>query len=360
MKNSPFKLLKMLGLCLQRSSKFSLKDQSRLFYNLALLLKAGLPLSKALKVLSLHPGFLFLKQIDEELHHGKTFSQSLTAYPDKTSPFILGIIKVGEDSGRLEEAVGRISHYLEEAEALRGRLFQLLSYPAFILTLCFCSLVFTLTFILPSFVSIFSDLNIKLPTLTLWAINFGAFLQHNFFYLLFFLLFTIFSVKVFLLRKERYQLIAEAFLLRLPFYGDLKKRLSLGRLLSALAFLMEAGIPLYQAVNLCADISTSRVFKNVFFRISHGLMTGKSLSICFKHEKLFDPEIIEMVMVGEESGNLASLLFKAGELYEKGAEKRLKTLVSIMEPLSTVTVGIVVGIIAFSIFLPLLDMISSL
>ncbi|MCX5750682.1 MAG: type II secretion system F family protein, partial [Candidatus Saganbacteria bacterium] len=316
----------------------SLKEQTQLFFKLSLLLKAGLSLSKALKVLVLNPKFSFLSVIDERLHHGQSFSQALKI-ENSFSPFVLGVIKVGENSGKLDESVDKIAAYLEETAAFRSKLFAILAYPVFVLSFCVLVLVFVFAFLIPSFAGIFSELNLKLPPVTVFVINAGLFFRAYFIFMFLFLVLLIVAFRIFLMRKEAFRLFIEGRVIRLPVYGEIRRKMLLSGIFGTVAFLLRAGVPLLEAIEICAEISESLLAKRICFLLKESLVSGKKMSVYLTEESWIDPEVVEMVRVAEESGQMETILFKVNQIYNVEVEQKIKTFVSFLEPLSTVVVG---------------------
>ncbi|OGC03870.1 hypothetical protein A2276_08485 [candidate division WOR-1 bacterium RIFOXYA12_FULL_43_27] len=299
------------------------------------LLSAGLPISKALSILN-------KKDIVASLENGITLSDSLRAagFPAED----LALIGAGEQSGNLEDALGRVARRLEAEIVSRDKIKKALMYPTIVLSVSLVSIIFLLVFILPTFAGIFSEFDYELPLLTRLLLKVS-----NWWFLPIFFLFAI-GLTAWKLFKS------EAFKLKFPFY----RNIILARLCRGLGYQLKSNVPILSALRMVAENLGSPVYSAALNSIARSLEQGSKFSDCLDNRSLFPAEFFEIIRVGEESGSLCEVLVQSALFYEEETENLARKWVTLVEPASTLVVGGVVGVIAFAMILPLFQMMESI
>jgi type IV pilus assembly protein PilC len=264
-------------------------------------------------------------------------------------------VEGAEKSGNLEEVLARLSKYYEDRAEVEEKIKSALIYPSFVIILCLVSLIVLFFFVLPGFKTLFLDLDADLPLFTQIIINSGDVLSKYWYIPLSMLA----ALCVFIPRYKRTihgALIMDMLSLKIKFL----RRGHVIQSFRSLGSLLAGGIPIVEALKTTAHSSRNLAFQNIIFNIKEGIENGIRLSEALSQHKIFPMESIQMLSVGENSGKLAEMLLSISDFYEKEREIAIKRFTTMLEPALTLVVGLVVGIIAIAMFLPMVNMISKL
>lgn len=307
---------------------------------LATLLKAGVPLTRALRIINGQES-----SIIHLLESGLSFSESLARidlYKDQISSF-----RIAERDGRLEEAILRAAEQMERKRSLRENLNKALIYPAIILGTSILCLIFLLFFVLPNFARLFADFNCSLPPLTRFLMKLPDF------WLVF--LAAMISSIVFMVKLWH----NIDFRFKIPFLGKIFLNLALGEVLYNLGSQIKAGVPILESIRSVVDGSRSAIIKRSLEGIYSDIQLGQSPSYAFSKIPIFPNYLVGVLAVGEESGSIDEMMISAGAVFEQQAEQILKTMTLMIEPAATLTLGLIVGVIALAMVMPLFSMMNS-
>jgi len=343
--------------------RINISKLTRFLDRLASISSAGIPLLRALGILeSQEQSKKFksiLKQISSKLHQGHAFADTLSLFGKSIPSSCINIIKAGELSGNLDLGLKRGAAYLAKQNSFRGKLLRSMMYPAFVICLSTLSLIFLFIYLLPMFSNIFGSLDTKLPLITILIIAFADFIGT---YKLFILIFV--SIMSFLFiyftKKEKGAAIIDKAKLRLPIIGNITKKTNYSNISISLGEMLSSGVSILQALETTKDMTGSRVFKKALEVIREKVEGGERLFQAMAETGVFPEVLIHMIAAGEETGELAKMLKGAAEFYEEETEQSLKVLASFIEPIATVTAGVIVGIIVMAMFMPLISMVSAL
>lgn len=303
------------------------------------LLSAGLPIPKALRILELR-GMI----IDLEKGQPLFAAFARAGFPAGD----INLIKIGEESGRLLDSLGRIIKQLEGSIASRNSVKKALMYPMVVLSLSFCSIIFLLVFILPTFKGIFSEFNFELPFLTRLFLG----ISEQWFFILIFTA-VLAAGFCFLFKKEEFRI-------NLPLAGSIYKNTMLSGICRSLGYQLKSGVPVLTAIATIREGLGSRIYSDALAEASLALERGEKMSEAIKKGSVFPDSLIQIIGVGEESGSLDEVLVQSAGFYEQEAEGFIKKWVSLIEPAATLVVGGLVGLIAFSMILPLFQMMEQI
>lgn len=341
--------------------KVSSRDKAWFLRQLSSMVGAGIQLLRALEIILEQKLSKNLKveinTIIQKVKEGSSLSFALqeSQMGDVTSHFV----GVGEECGKLAEALNSASHYLEEREATRRRISGSLIYPVFILSLSFLSIILLVMVILPMFSEIFRSLDVPLPLLTKYIILFSEFVSC--FWSIIFLVFILVLISLYSYSKrEKGQRVLERIKFGIPFFGIISQKIILSKTLKALGSLLSSGVPITSALRTVASSAGSKFYKQRYLSILNDMEMGEKLSASMQKTRGFPPEAIQLTSAGEESGTLADMLIHLGKYYEDETEHAIKSLTSLVEPLSTILVGAVVGVIVIAMFLPLINLMNVL
>ncbi len=320
------------------------------------LIKTGIPLLKALQIISVQlPSGRFKKTIEEliqNIQEGKSFSEALGCAPRFFSALYINMIKAAEVSGNLTEILKELSQHLIESRRINRQVQAAFMYPILVLIIATVILVGLLMFVLPVFMRIFEDMGSSLPPTTLFLINLSKFLQH--WGWIFPVLFAIIAGIVFLMSRQPYgKQIINNFLWRLPLFGRLTKIMEIGRFCRTLGTLLSSGVTLTKAMEVLYDTTSAVLLQNALEDIRYQVEQGKSLSSAMEETGLFPLTLVRMIQVGEESGKIADLFLEIAHDYEEEVSFAVTGLLSLLEPVLIVVMGAIVGFIVVSLFFPI-------
>ena len=327
---------------------------------LATLLGAGLPLVQSLNTLIVQTSHPHLKkilaQIKEEVNEGSSFSQALTHYPEVFPAFYLNMVRAGEASGTLHLVLERLADFSEKQQALRGRIRAALAYPLFMFLVGSVVLFFLVTFVVPNVTRIFDEMHQTLPLITVILIGVSRFLETFWWLLTAGIAACAVSLHYFLSKTERGRALRDRILLRLPVIGPMNRKMAVARFSRTLGTLLESGVPLLASLEIVRNIVGNALISDAIRQAGNDVREGQSLSAPLARSGLFPAIAVEMISVGEQSGNLEPMLYRIADAYEKEVESSITMLTSLLEPVMILVMGLIVGFIVVSILLPIFEM----
>lgn len=336
---------------------------ARFTQQLATLLSAGQPLERALGILVRQPGSLSAKQLIERLREGikagNALSTAMAEENKQFSDFYLSLVRAGEAGGALAETLMQLAQYLERTEALRGEITNALIYPAFLVVGVLGSLVLLLTYVVPQFVPIFNSLNIPLPLITEAILQAGDLLNAYGLYCLALLAFLIyFTVKS--LQDPVVALKWGRWLLQVKVIGPLLQRLETARFSRTLGTLLSQGVPLLTGLSISQQVASNHAIQLAIKQAESRAKGGSTLSGALESTGQFPELAVQMIQVGEESGQLDIMLLKLAQVYDDEARRTIKGLLAALVPMLTLTMAALVALIMLAIMLPLMSLTSNI
>ncbi len=293
-----------------------------------------------------------LGAIRKALDEGGSLSSALAEHPKVFSPLFVSVVEVGEYTGRLAPALEHIADMLEADHEAKQKAFRTMMYPVAIMGLSLATMAVLMTVALPPLLKVFSQMGAHTPIMTKIAVNLVAGIKANFIKI--FAGAVIAAVVFSLLRrfpKTKYML--DSIQSQLPMMGSFVVAGELSRFSRTMAILLESGVSLSTALKLATSGCKNLVMKRAFNDAEESLLSGHGLTEALKKHKILPPMFVELVMIGEESNSLRRTMNDAADSYQKQLERRLNNLLGMLEPVSTVVVGLIVGFIAFSMFVPI-------
>jgi general secretion pathway protein F len=327
---------------------------------LATLLGAGLPLVQSLTTLitqTSHPHLKkILAQIKEQVNEGNSFSQTMTHYPQVFQPFYLNMVRAGEASGTLHLVLERLADFSEKQQALKGRIRAALAYPLFMFLVGSVVLFFLVTFVVPNVTRIFDEMHQTLPLITIVLIGVSRFLETFWWVIVAGIAAGALSLNYFLSKTERGRNVRDRILLRLPVIGPMNRKMAVARFSRTLGTLLESGVPLLASLEIVRNIVGNALISDAIRQAGNDVREGQNLSAPLARSGLFPAIAVEMISVGEQSGNLEPMLYRIADAYEKEVESSITMLTSLLEPVMILVMGLIVGFIVVSILLPIFEM----
>ena len=326
---------------------------------LSILLGAGVPLVKSLEALISQITNPILKkitaQIKESVNEGNSLAFSLSQHPKFFSNLYVNMVNSGEASGSLDVVLGRLAEFGEHQQALRGRFKAALAYPAFMSLIGTVVLFFLITFIVPNITKIFTDMHQTLPLPTMVLIEVSNFLLSFWWVIL-----LAFLVGIVILKQSKKRpgvhYIWDKLKLHIPILGPINQKIALARFGRTLGSLLQSGVPLISALQIVGKIVDNSLIAKAIDSAVDDIQEGKSLAGTLDQSRWFPSIVVQMISVGEQSGELEGMLNKIADTYEREIESHIMALTSMLEPVMILVMGLIVGFVVISILLPIFEM----
>ena len=327
---------------------------------LALLLKAGVPIRRCFTILAhsiKKPAFRqVILDINNDIYLGDSLAKALQNHPRLFNAIFCNMVEAGETSGTLIQILGRLAKYQQQDQSIKKRIRKALTYPFIVLIVALAVSAIMLTQVIPNFAKIYSKLSGELPYITQFVID----LSENFIQasplILASLLALIVIGKLMLRRSQQAVFFIDSLLIRLPLIGPLLRKIILGRFISTLATTISAGLPMVTALKSSASSVNNRCYQTAILQIIEDVTSGLSLQRALGKQAIFPITLKQMVNVGEESGSLVSILEKAGQIFEQEVELALDTIIPLIEPVMMLILGILVGGLLVAMYLPVFQL----
>lgn len=323
---------------------------------IASLIKSSITLLRALHIIreqTENPAFKkIIANIEGDIERGEILSDALLKYPKIFPAIYINIVKSGEASGALDEALNRLIEFREKEEEIRAMIRAALTYPVFLISAGILTVFFMLTFFMPRLIDLFAQLGQTLPLPTRILIAISNFSKSNWVWIL-----IGFSVPALLFKRKNTskneKFIIDWFKLRLPVVGGLIRKSETSKFARALAILIKSGIPIIKAIDVAIPLINSETFRGELINMNRQVVDGSSLAEGMKNVSQFSPMVLNIVAVGEEGGRLEEALMEVAAFYEKEVDRTIKMAASLIEPLIIIVIGAVVGFIVFAMLLPI-------
>lgn len=342
----------------------SLKEKMFFTRNLQVMISAGLPLPRAIRTLSAQAKSKKFKkvllEIEREIIRGRNFSDTLSSYPNIFSELFQSMVKIGEETGNLEEALKIMARQMEKENELRSKLIGAMIYPAVIICAMIGVGILMLIMVVPKLASAFEELNIELPITTKLIIAFANFLMHKWYFAIIILVFLIFLFLQILKIKSGKKFI-DKFTLKVPIISPIVRNTNSAYTVRTLGSLISAGVPLPRSLEIISKTLGNIYYRNAMNEAVKRVRKGEKLSkVLESYKDIYPLTVIQMIAVGEETGETSNILEKLAEFYEAEVANATKNLVSLIEPLVMIVIGGAVGFFAISMIQPIYSMLGAL
>ncbi len=331
--------------------------------HLAMLLAAGLPLLQALETLAEQTEETrvrdVMRQAADEIQEGLTLSQALARHPDIFAPVYIGVVRNGEVSGRLDDALGRLGVYLERDLEFRRKVRESLVYPAIVLGLAMVVMTVFLVYIIPAFDRVYASVGADLPFPTKVLLAGSRLFRGNLPLLLAFGA-SLIARPVRLAIWSRIAGPLERLAMRIPHARNLAETISLSRFVHALGAMLQSGVPVLPALEVAGQAAGAREFGPVVTFLQGQISQGRRFFEALAQTGRFPPMIVRIVAVGEESGRLDAMLQRAAVLMDREFELRMRRFLTFLEPVLTIFLGGVIGLLLLALYLPIFGLSSAL
>jgi type IV pilus assembly protein PilC len=345
-------------------AKVTVKDKAVFSRQFSVMINAGVAIVRCLGVLGEQASNPKMKKaltaISAEVQEGTNLSEAMKKHPAVFDQLYVSMIEAGEVGGVLDEVLNRLAKLLEDMAKLQNQIKSAMAYPVAVGSLAVLVFFAMTMFLIPVFAGIFDGLGVELPLLTQIMLNISAFMRSIG------MLFIMISVPAAVFAFKKYyatpmgRLQVDQLMLKLPLFGDLNEKSAVARFCRVFGTLTRSGVPILNCLDIVQETSGNVVIANSIAAAKKEILEGGMLSIALEREKVFPPLALQMMTIGEETGELDSMMMKVADFYEDEVEQAVKALTSILEPLMMVAIAGLVGVILLSMYLPMFKIFDQL
>jgi type IV pilus assembly protein PilC len=340
-----------------------LRELTQFTNQLSTLQDAGLPIVRSLRILEgqLKPSVLknTLSEVASEVESGSTLSDAMSKHPKVFDRLYVNMIKAGEAGGVLDTILERLAEFIEKSLRLKKKVVGALIYPVVVSLIAIGILSGIMVFVIPSFEAMFTEMNMELPMMTQALLGISRFVGGHFIILLSIpiALFVAFKIAV---RNPKVRFLVDKFKLNMPLFGTIIKKSTISRFCRTLGTLIASGVPILEALAIIKEATGNDVVTKAVDDVHDSIREGESIARPLGASGVFDDIIVNMVDIGEETGELDKMLVKVADNYDEDVDIAVESLTSVMEPLLIVFMGGAVGFIVIALFLPLINLIQGI
>lgn len=332
---------------------------------LSTMIDAGLPLVRSLEVIrEQQPNPVFkdiIGKVKEDVEGGATFADALEKHPKAFDTLYSNLARAGESGGVLDVVLQRLAVYLEKVEGIKRRVKGAMIYPAVVISVAIIVLAVIMIFVVPTFAELFKDLGTTLPSLTQVIVDVSDWLQSNIIYILIAIVIMVMSVSALYRKSLKARRLFDGFLLKVWLVGTLILKTVIARFCRTLATLTAGGLPILDGLEITAKASGNVVVEEAILdarkSVSEGQLLAEPLAT---RPKIFPPMVVQMISVGEQTGNLDDMLNKIADFYEDEVDVAVAALMSALEPAMIFFLGCTVGIIVVAMYLPMFKLVATM
>jgi len=329
----------------------------------SILQDAGLPVLRSLKILEgqMKGGPLknALLDVVDDVESGSTLSEAFAKHPKCFDRLYVNMVKAGEAGGALEVIMQRLADFKEKAQSLKRRIIGAMVYPIAVISVAIGILTFIMVYIIPKFEKIFKDFEMKLPWLT------EKLMEVSHWFAQYWYVIPLFPLALWLLfkliRLNRIgNFCVDWMWLKLPIVGTIIEKTVVARTTRTLGTLVSSGVPILEALSIVRETCTNAVFERMYLRVYESIREGETIAQPLKESRLVDDMVVNMIDVGEETGELDAMLNKIADVYDEEVNVLVEGLISLLEPIMIVVLGLIVGTIVIALFLPMIKLLEGL
>jgi type IV pilus assembly protein PilC len=324
---------------------------------IATMMASGVPMVQALEIISggqKNPRFkTILTDVKTSIEGGSSLHEALAQYPVQFDELYRNLVHAGESAGVLDTVLDTVATYKERMESIKSKIKKALFYPIMVLGVAMLVTTILLLFVVPVFQQTFQDAGAELPAPTQIVVSASRFMQSYWWVLLFGIGGGIFALIYFKKRSPKFARFLERVTLRLPVMGNILHQSAIARFARTLGVTFHAGVPLVDALEAVSGATGSVIYGEAILQMRDDIAVGHQLQLAMRQANLFPNMVVQMTAIGEESGALDSMLFKVAEFYEEEVSNAVDNLATLLEPMIMVILGVLVGGIVISLYLPI-------
>ena len=339
--------------------KVKARDLSVFTRQFAAMIDAGLPIVQCLDIQTQQSESKMLRNtlraIKQDVEGGSTLAEALRKHPKIFDDLYVNMVQAGEAGGVLNAILNRIALFIEKANKLKKKVKAAMIYPCTIIVVAIVVVAILLIFVIPVFAELYGSMGKALPAPTQITINIINWFRANFLYMVFVLAGIIVGIR-FYYQTDNGQMNIDRLLLRLPVVGDLLRKVAVARFSQNMAILLSSGVPILDGLAITARTAGNRVIEKAIMDSRVSISQGRTVAEPLRESKIFPPMVCQMVAVGENTGGLDTMLRKVAELYEDEVDDAVANLTALMEPMIMVVLGVILGGLVISMYLPIFQL----
>ena len=356
-KRQGFALLKEITLF----KKIKLRDLTIFYRQFATMVNAGLTLVSSLDILIEQVENKALseaiKLVKSDVESGSTLADALAKQPQIFSELYISMVRAGEIGGVLDEILNKIADLMEKEFALRQKIKSAMSYPSFVAGAAVIMVIFMLTFILPQFVGVFKQFGGELPALTQFFVTL-TYLFNKYWYIFFAVFAALVAAFLAYIKTPNGKLNFDKIKLNVPIFGEINRKGAVARFTRILGTLIKSGVPILEALQVSSNAIGNLVISSAVLGAKTKIKEGQSISGPLAASGVFPPMVTQMIMVGEESGELEEMLVNVAKFYDEEVDRSVEKLTAIIEPLLMAFIALTVGVMIIAMYLPIFGMVN--
>ena len=359
---NPVKVRKQAAALFKRKRKIAPKDVAIFTRQFATMIQAGIPIVQSFEIVGKghdNPSMQeLLASIRQDIESGTNLSTALGKHPLYFDSLYCNLVAAGEQAGILDTILDKVATYKEKVEAIKGKIKSALFYPAAVVVVAFVITAILMIFVIPEFSSLFKSFGAQLPALTLAVIHVSNIFRQYWWAIFGGLGGAVFFFGYSYKRSPKMQHLLDRAILRAPVIGQIVKKATIARFARTLATMFAAGVPLVESLEAVAGAAGNRVYHDGVMDVKADVSTGSQLQSSLEKTGLFPNMVVQMVAIGEEAGELDTMLGKVADFYEEEVDNAVDSLSSLMEPVIMVVLGTIVGTLVIAMYLPIFKLAS--
>lgn len=341
--------------------KVKLKDLTVFSRQFATMINSGVSITRALAILAeqtQNPTLAeVIKQLRKDVEAGLSLSEALAKQSKIFPPIFINMVRAGEAGGVLDEVLQRLAEHFERDAAIKGRVKSALTYPVAVLMFSLLIATAMIVFIVPTFMNMFESLGGDLPAATQMLVNLSNFIRERWYLIIGTIIGLVYAYRA-INRTERGKFILDSIKLKMPILGNLIKKMSISKFSRTFSTLVASGVPILQALDIVADTAGNEVVAKAIREARASIKEGESISKPLSKTTVFPPMVVQMISVGEETGALDTMLKKIADFYDEEVSATVDSLTSLLEPILMIFLGLIIGGIVISLYLPMFSIIA--
>ena len=344
--------------------KVKVKILTQFTRQLSTLQDAGLPILRSLRILEQQqkPGTLkaVCRAVADDVEAGATLSEAMAKYPRTFNNLYTNMVAAGEAGGVLDIILNRLADFMEKAQRLKRKVVGAMIYPICVLVIAFSIVMGIMIFVIPKFKDIFADFEAKMPAVTETLLNMSTWIvaKWGWLYIMGSLIGFILLLRI-IRFSETGRFIIDSIVLKVPILGQILGKTSIGRFARTLGTLIAAGVPILEAINITRETAGNEVFRRALGGVHDSIRKGETFAEPLRKARVCDALVVNMIDVGEETGDLDKMLMKIADNYDDEVDVLVGSLVSMLEPILVIFLGGICGFIVIALFMPMVTLIGS-
>jgi len=331
---------------------------------LSTLIDAGLPIVRSLRILEQQqkpgPMRVAIRLVAEDVEEGTPLSEAMARHPKAFSRLYCNMIRAGELGGVLDLVLQRLAEFLERSQALKRRVIGAMLYPAAVITFSVGIVMTFMIVVIPKFKNIFLEMDQKLPRITQILVAMSEWVKFPGFLVILGMPVIVYMVIKLLRMSPQGRYGVDAFLMNIPIFGQIIRKTAVARFTRTMGTLLGAGVPILEALNITRETAGNEVFSRALLSVHDGIREGESFAEPLRQAKIVEPMVVNMIDVGEETGKQDQMLDKIADVYDEEVQTLVDSMVSLLEPVMVIVLGLIVGFIVISLFMPMVGILGSL